>query len=289
MDVDKKFLKRTTVDGLPKIPLRDIEVNGNFKNIHLLLDFLEHYKESVTRLTLFRMIAAPLKDFKIIVKALPNLQKFTMDDCAFYLKTNGVGKFCHPPQLKKLNLHNIRGADDFFKMFHGCRTLETVKYVPGIPHPDYGTIDMELKKFLQSLPKLRKLTFSPYGPTDILARVVFPELKLESLKIKNLDFMPKAGTLKELKFSSFPCDESRFQECDGRDIVKHVFEELQLERLYHYKTPLILNHQPQPCCLTLSEDQIEVALMLVKYLSKFWSFLLKISMPKKINIKKFQY
>jgi hypothetical protein len=280
LSVNEKVIEDTTVDELPKIPLRTMLLRFNFRKFYpdMMLDVLEHYNKTVVRLILLNVRVTTMKNLEVILGAVPNLQELKIADCSF-VNTKTAVKVCHPPQLKTLRLYNSsNNVEEFFKVFTACPTLETVEFI------NFFARYEEISNFLKSLPNLKTLI----TPSTYCFLPVLPELKIESLSCMSLDFLPKAGTLKELTFYELPVDKkygSRFQICDGPDIVKHVFEELHLKTLYYRKNPLILNYQPQPFkgCLRLDEEQIDTGLALMKYLKcKF--FLSKISMLKNFNV-----
>lgn len=210
--------------------------------LHVLLKFLENYASIIETLNLDEVYLST-QQFYDMLKTLVNLRSFKSSFVRFELsntkkvQNSSIGS----------NLRYISHGDNNFQAFETFKNLEVVKCI-NYTRDKYMLYSRQptLNVLLEKVPSIQHLILEGIGTSFFFDWPPF-NFKLRKLEAHstNLEyheetsissfFQSQKGYLKDLKLKRLPLD------FDGGEILKFIFEEMNLEKFVYFKTTLIEN------------------------------------------------
>ena len=267
------FEKFATYELFREVRLRNISVDfKGFINFGRLLKFLKHYENSVENLQIQN---AKFKNFKEFSQLCgnSNIKSLSFQYCGIDQIGNESLQILET--LKSISFNKCN--DNIYRAFKNQTTIAKIEVSNedwtwnGFPHDVFNSICKSSHKSLQHLVLNGAGTGSyfdadefPYKITKLKTSMITFHWYV-GIKTERVCFLrSQCGNLKDLTIHQLPND------FDGGRVLKHIFEEMNLETFYYGKIPLILKGKKQNVTeISGTEIQIRAAMELInQYPSK---------------------
>jgi len=267
--VDKNnFEKFAVFTPFHEVPLRNISFDfKGFTNFRRLLEFLKNYDESVEQLCIQYAKFKNFHEFSQLCGNLKRVNSLSFQNCG--IDQSGLDSLSILPTLESISFDKCN--DNIYKAFKKQNSLTKIQVQNddwtwnGFPHDVLNEICKNCKNFDHLV--LKGAGSGSYFDSD---EFPFKIKKLETsmitfhwyvgIKTERVSFLrSQLGHLKELTIQQLPND------FDGGRVMKYIFAEMNLDKFYYGKIPLILNGKKQEVKeFAATEIQIRSALELIE-------------------------
>ncbi|KAL7011721.1 hypothetical protein ACKWTF_014406 [Chironomus riparius] len=279
LDVDEfTFDKINNHQNILQVPFVNISVKF-VESIVLneISNLMKNYKNSTQNLTLKDFKIEHFSEFLNFFNKFKSLAELALENCHL-----GDDLLPEIPTLKSVSIYNCK--KNIFEILKLQKNVEKIK----IQSYDYtwkGFSHKKLNKLVENLRNFNHLILIGDGTSSYFDRDEFP-FKIKILETTSINFhwyvgiltarlnflVSQLGILKELTIHKLPFD------FNGGNVLKFIIEDMQLDKFYYGKIPLILNGTKQEVLdFTATEVQIEAAFEMFRQFPTIQSFTLIIN------------
>ena len=245
-----------------RIPFKNIAVNFNSVKLSQILSLLKNFKDHVQFLEIKALVMKNFEDCYGLFFGMQNLTNLLMQDCKLRI-LNGEAL----PLIETLQVVSFDKCDEnIFKIFRNQQSLEKIVVCNDV-HTWNGFCHESFNNLVKNLPKIRWVVMIGSGTGSYFDCDDFPYFieVLEAtmitfhwyvgIKTARINFLKtQLGHLKELTIHQLPFD------FDGGKVLKYIIEEMNLDKFYYGKIPLIVDGYKQEVKeFEASEIQIQSA------------------------------
>jgi hypothetical protein len=236
-------------EGLLSIPLINIEINTDgFENNREPLKFLLKFQTSVENLKIKNANFHNFRDFSKFFENLPKIKSIDSEKCSIddFEKSDILVPIS---TLSSITFNKCN--DKIFKTFLNQTSLTKITVINhdwtwnGFPHDVFNEICKNCKK-LDHLVLIGAGTGSYFDCDEFPFQITILETSMITfhwyvgIKTQRISFLQsQKGCLKELTIHELPYD------FDGGKVLKYIIEEMNLDKFYYGKIPLIRKGQKQ--------------------------------------------
>lgn len=239
-------------------------------------NLLKYYKNSLENLTLKDLKVKNFCEFSNIFVNLSSIKSLNLENCKICDYVNG---FLSISTLKFVSFLNSDGK--YFTIFQNCKSIEKI----AIHCYDYtwnGFSHAEFNSMVKGLPNLHHLVLDGDGTSSYFDSDEYP-FKIKVLETTSITFhwyvglktarigflKSQLGSLKVLTVDKLPFD------FDGGKVMKFIIEQMNLEKFYYGKIPLILNGIKQEVVeFSATETQIQAVFEMFRQFTSIKRFTL---------------
>ena len=240
-----RLLKHRPLDRVPVINL-SIDLQG-IDSIQKYLILLNKFKGSIEHFEVKNADFKSYNEFYDFFINIPNLETLSLEKCKIRFIGNEI--FPQIPYLESMFFEKCN--DNIFKTLQNQASVRTITIRNddwtwnGFPHEIFNQMAINSKK-LKKIVFIGSGTGSFFDSDDISFKIEILDTTMITFHwyvgIKNgrVSFLKsQLGHLKELTIHKLPFD------FDGGKVLKYIIEEMNLDKFYYGKIPLILNGRKQ--------------------------------------------